>query len=140
MNVPHGQEDWSRAELFMLLPAEWKVDEFNDKNWNWPFFWFYNIVDYSAANKTWLGGPFTIISNDEPSKPLAPNTEMSCLMLLASKKIKLEKDEKIQLYQVAPIYSVERDFEKKNGYPKLIRKFDQQDVPFVVDINRNPNC
>ena len=50
----------------------------------WPIEWLKRIARYPHDNETWLGGPHTIIANDEPPEPFAPNTKMSCLMLLAN--------------------------------------------------------
>ncbi len=49
----------------------------------WPIEWLKRIARYPHDNDTWLGGPHTIIANGEPPEPFAPNTKMSCLLLLA---------------------------------------------------------
>ena len=39
MNVPEGAEEYSRAELYIQLPADWKYREYEDPNWGWPQEW-----------------------------------------------------------------------------------------------------
>ncbi len=136
MNVPAGQEMWRFAELFMQLPGDWKVDKLDDPVWNWPIKWLLKIAQYPHANSTWLGGAFTIIANEEPPQPLAKNTQMTCLMLLANKTFKREDESEVYLYQVTPIHTDERDLERTEGVPALMRAFDRSSVPFIYQPNR----
>lgn len=138
MNTPAGQEDWQLAELYLQLPGDWQVDKVNDPEWNWPFLWLSQIARYPHENKTWLGGAFTIIANGEPPEPLAPNTKLSCLMLLSKKSFKRSDGQKVKVYQVTPIHTSERDLEMTDGVPALMRAFDRADVPWIVDVDRPP--
>ena len=138
MKVSAGKEEWQYAELFMQLPGDWKIDQLEDPQWNWPVTWLQTIARYPHKNSTWLGGAFTIIANQEPPQPLAPNTSMSCLMLLANKSFQRKDGKQVWLYQITPIYREERDMERKLGVPALMRAFDRQSVPFIYQPDR-PN-
>ena len=85
MIVPAGGDAWKFAKLYIQLPGDWPVDELENDLWNWPIHWLRRIGQYPHDNGTWLGGGFTIIANDEPPKPLAANTKLACLMLLADR-------------------------------------------------------
>jgi len=136
MKVPAGQEAYSLAELFIQLPSDWSYTNLKNPNWRWPVVWLRKIAQYPHARATWLGGPFSIIANDDPPKPLAPNTKFTSLLLLAEKSFQRSDGRTVQLYRITPIYSDERDLELSEGAPALMRAFDRKSVPFVVDLNR----
>jgi hypothetical protein len=83
-----------------------------------------------------LGGPVTIIANDDPPKPLGPNTNFTSLLMIAEKSFQRTDGETLQLYRVVPIYTDERELEISEGAPALIRAFDRRDAPFIVDLDR----
>ncbi len=136
MNVPEGQEQFAMAELFIQLPSDWPVEQLSDPNWNWPMSWLQQIAQYPHDTDTWLGGAFTIIANDDPPQPLAPNTSFTSLLLLAEQSFTRSDGNIVQLYRVAPLYTEERDLEIREGAPALVRAFDDNDTPFIVDLDR----
>lgn len=139
MNVPSGEEDFALAELYIELPGDWKVGALKEANWSWPIRWLRRIAAYPHANKTWLGGALTIIANDDPPRPLAPNTPMTSLLLLADRSFKRTDGMTVQLYRLLPLYTEERELEMRKGAPELMRTLDRKSVPFIVDVNR-PNA
>jgi hypothetical protein len=142
MTVPKGQEDYQYAELLMHLPASWPHprDKGFDNDFFWPFEWLRKIAYFPHENKTWLGGPTTIISSDDPPVPLGPNTKQTCLLLVASfanwSPIEVEGGKKVRIYSVIPIYTEERDFEIKHGIMALVRRLQERGFGAVVDITR----
>jgi hypothetical protein len=136
MQVPPGQDEWKYAELYIQLPHDWPIDQFQNPAWNWPIVWLHKLANYPLENATWLGGPMTFVSHEEPPRPLATNTGMSCLMLMANKSFTRSDGETVQLYQVTPIYADERELELREGLPVLMKAFDRADVPLIVDIQR----
>ena len=135
MDVPSRWSSFAYAEVFIELPGDWKYDS-PEAQWHWPVEWLRRIAQYPHDNNTTLGGPFTIIANDDPPKPLAPNTQFTCLLILAEKSFQRKDRETVQLYRVVPLYTDERDLELREGAPALMRAFDRSDVPFVVDVGR----
>lgn len=135
MSVPSELTDYGLAELFIQLPAEWKY-ETSQAQWQWPVEWLRRIAQYPHDNNTMLGGPVTIIANDDPPKPLGPNTNFTSLLLIAEKSFRRTDGETVQVYRVVPIYTDERELEISEGAPTLIRAFDRHDVPFIVDLDR----
>jgi Suppressor of fused protein (SUFU) len=71
LKVPRGQEKWRYVELMMHLPPDWPLpDEISEADPSlWPIRWLREIAYYPHLNKTWLGGPSTIISSDDPPVP-----------------------------------------------------------------------
>jgi hypothetical protein len=136
MNVPEGAEEYSRAELYIQLPADWKYRDYDDPIWGWPQHWLRSMAQYPHQHDTWLGGPVTLVANEEPPQPLAPNTKFTTLMLLADQSLVTNHGKKIWLYRMAPLYTEERQLEIDQGIPALLNAFDAHDIPMIVDMNR----
>jgi ankyrin repeat protein len=135
MNTPSELSEFALAELFIQLPGDWKYES-SEAQWHWPVEWLRRIAQYPLDNNTSLGGPITIIANDEPPKPLGPNTNFTSWLMIAEKSFERIDGETVQLYRVVPIYTDERELELREGAPALMRAFDRNDVPFIVDLNR----
>jgi hypothetical protein len=142
MTVPKGQEEFQYAELIMHLPANWPHprDKGASKNKFWPFEWLRKVAYYPHLHDTWLGGPMTIISSDDPPVPLGPNTKQTCLLLLANfanwSPIVVEGGKNVRFYTVIPIYTEERDFEITHGIVQLAQRLEQHGYTAVVSVNR----
>jgi len=136
MTVPDGAEEYSRAELYIQLPADWKYREYEDPNWGWPQHWLRSMAQYPQQHNTWLGGPVTIVANEDPPQPLAPNTKFTTLLLLADQSLVTGDGKKIWLYRMTPLYTEERQLEIDHGIPALLNAFDARDIPMIVDMNR----
>ena len=137
MTVPAGAEEFQYAELFIQLPPDWKYMEIDSPEWGWPIHWLRSNAQYAHQNQTWLGGPVCLVANDDPPEPLAPNTEMSTLLLLVTPHEFTTKDGKrIRFYQMSPLHTAERQLEIDHGVPALLNALDKAGVSMVVDINR----
>ena len=62
-NVPEGAEEYSRAELYIQLPADWKYREYEDPNWGWPQEWLRSTAQHPSQHNSWLGGPVTLVAD-----------------------------------------------------------------------------
>jgi len=138
MTTPPGKDEFALVELYIQLPGDWKVEDLRNSQWNWPIRWLQKTGNYPYAHGTWLGGPLTVVANDDPPKPLAPDTRMTCLLLLADGSFKRRDGKTVQLMRITPLYTEERDLELREGSPALMRKLDRAGVPFIVDVKR-PN-
>jgi hypothetical protein len=136
MTVPDGAEEYSRAELYIQLPADWKYRDYEDPNWGWPQHWLRSMAQYPQQHDTWLGGPVTLVANEEPPQPLAPNTKFTTLLLLADQSLVTDDGKKIWLYRMTPLYTEERQLEIDHGIPALLNAFDAHDIPMIVDMHR----
>ena len=117
----------------------------------WPIEWHKRIARNPHDNDTWLVGPHTIIANGEPPEPFAPNTKMSCLMLLANpsefgrwtrpsvaRSGDRPQQEEVVFYDVFGLYTEERDLELREGLPELLNRFQDRFISKVLDPQR-PN-
>src|SRR5439155_26347202 len=120
------------------LPANWPHTDLEDPEHSWPADWLRSTAQYPHLNDTWLGGPVTIIANEEPPQPLAPNTQFTCLLLLALSSFVRRDGRKVQIYRMVPLYTEERNLEIREGIAALMHAFDEFGVPFIVNLER-PN-
>ncbi len=83
----------------------------------------------------------TIIANGEPPQPLAPNTAMTCLLVMAEPRdmgggLSLVDGKEVVFYNVFPLYTEERDLEKAEGIEHVVRLFQKYKISNVVDVSR----
>ena len=93
---------------------------------------------YPHNAETWLGGPVTLMANDEPPQPLWPGSKFTTLLLFAESSFQRNDGKAVQLYRLIPLYTSERENELKHGLKRLMQALDRNEVPFIVDINRKP--
>ena len=74
----------------------------------------------------------TIFSNEEPPEPLAQNTKLSCLMAITEDSdfgcFQLADGRQIMIYTLFPLYTEERDLEKKNGSEHLLELIEKYEI------------
>lgn len=145
MTVPAGGEAFKFAELVLRLPSDWPLtlEAFANPNHYWPIEWLKRIARYPHDNDTWLGGPHTIIANGEPPEPFAPNTKLSCLMLLANPSefgrwTRPSDGAEVVFYDLFGLYTEERDLELREGLPALLDRFQDRFISKTLDPQR-PN-
>ncbi len=138
MNTPAEGQEFRFAELFIELPPKWPLDDKSlaDPRFGWPVHWLRSIAKYPLQHGTWLGGPFTIIANEEPPQPLAPGLEFTSLLLLAEKRFTASDGRDIRIYRMTPLYTEERELEKSQGAGALMNAFDKNGVAFKFDPKR----
>ena len=136
MSVPEGQDEFALAELFIQLPKGWKYKDLQNPKWNWPILWLRKIARLPHDHETWLGGPATIIAEDEVGTPIAPGLPFTSMFLLAEHSFKANDGRTVQLYRLAPLYPEERELEINSGLPALMNAFDKHSIPFIVNVNR----
>jgi hypothetical protein len=144
MTVPEGAEDYQFAELVMYLPVDWPFtsEDLADANHSWPIDWLRRIARYPHPNKTWLGGAAAIFSNGEPPQPLAPNTRMTCILALNEANefgsLYLPGGRRVGFYTLCPLYTEERDLERRKGMEELLGLLQGHEISKIVDVHR-PN-
>jgi len=142
MNVPSGSEEFQYAELMISLPDDWPLtkEALSFPENSWPIDWLRKIAYYPAAQNTWLGGPYTIIANDEPPQPLGPNTKFTCILLLAELgdlgNLQTKDGRLIKFYSLYPLYTEERDLEKENGLGEILKRFQIFRIKDILDLKR----
>jgi hypothetical protein len=148
MNAPEGMEEYKFAELCVLLPESWKIDEisFKDENNYWPIRWLKTIARFPHEYKTWINEGHTIPNGDN-AEPFAKNTKLGCILLLPSYMIgekffnlKISEEKTINFFYLCPIYKEEMEFKLKNGVNDLLDKFDKYDISEVINVSRKNTC
>lgn len=142
MAVPDGEEEYQYAELKINLPRDWplSLDALQDPLHRWPIEWLRKIAAYPHNQGGWLGGASAIIANEEPPQPFAPNTRLSCWLLLtdetAAGRIPMPDGKVVTIYSLYPLYTEERDFELSHGIVPLLELLQSHNVPSWVDLDR----
>ncbi len=157
MNVPTDMEDFESyqyTELCILLPKDWKIqgdktamDEvFSDETVYWPIRWLKMIARFPHEYNTWVGWGHTI-PNGEFAEPFADNTKLGCMILLPPMhlpesffELPINDNKTICFYALYPLYPEEMNFKLEKGLDALLDKFQEFDVPHVVDPARVNTC
>ena len=139
--VPAGAEAFRYTELMIHLPADWPLTQaaLRDPNHAWPIHWLRRIARNPHESNSWLGGLFTIVSNDEPPKRLAPGNHFVAMLLTAEPNAdgRIDGgDRMIQLYTLYPLYLEEKRLEEEAGMEELLRRFARFNISNIVDIRR----
>lgn len=142
MNVPEELADQKldRAEVAICLPADWKINE-EDEKWYWPIRLLKNLARLPLNYNSWLGFAHTITHE----APYADNTALCGSILVLPQNTDeggdicvLPNGDEVNFYFVLPIYEQEMNFKLNFGANRLLRKM--RYVDFVVDINRPDVC
>ena len=142
MTVPPLGGQYRYAELFMDLPTDWPTTakKLAEPRYAWTLAWLRKIAHHPHDNKTWLGGRATIIDNGEPPEPLAKGVPFTCILLLAEAgkfgQPTLPDRRWLQFYRDFPIYTEERDLERKVGITELIKLFEKHKISSTFDPKR----
>lgn len=136
--------EFKRAELFMLLPADWDIDNMTSTypkhETYWPMQLLRMVARYHYEFFTWVAPGYTVEYSS-----FANNTKLSAAMLVSLGDdiavIKTKDNKQISLYLVLPIYKEEAKYKLKYGYDEFIEKYSQEFSSntaegWVVDINR----
>lgn len=136
--------EFKRAELFMMLPKTWDVENMvsltPSHESSWPMQLLRMIAKYHYEFFTWIGPGYTM-----EYSYFANNTKLSAAMLVSLNDdisvIKTKDNQFISLYLVLPLYKEEVQYKLQYGYESLIEKYTQNfpiddSSKWVVDINR----
>lgn len=146
LNTPPGAEDYARVELMIYLPKKWPINHssLSDPLYSWPIDWLRILANFPHENNTWVEPGGAVYANGEPPEKLAPNTELSCLLALATPgeegTLIDDQGNLVQIYSVYPLYAEEWNLQKTSGTAALLEKFQERDVSAIVDVSRSNVC
>lgn len=140
MHIPDGANDAARAELVIMLPEDWEINN-RDECWYWPLRWLKLLARLPLDEGTWLGWGHTVPAGET----FAENTDYNSLLLLDAfvpednNTFNLPDGQNIQLYQLFPLYEAELQFKLKNGTQALVDRMAEQKLlsPVVDTARRN---
>lgn len=142
MNVPEELKEYNleRAELMIYLPADWKVND-SDEKYYWPLRWLKMLARLPINQDTWLGWGHTVPNGE----PFADNTKLSGIMLLNPENVadnasvcQLPNGDEVNFYLLVPLYDEEMNYKLVNHAEGLLKKMDK--VNPVVNIKRRNTC
>lgn len=142
-DAPPGADEYRYAELTMLLPPDWPLDDraLTQDEYRWPVEWLQRLASYPHDTGTWLGKSRTY-SNENPPEPLADNTDLSCFLAVLNQDrqepVTKPDGSPVQFYSVYPIYEEEWQYVEEHDPAALLELFQEFDIPRVVDVDR-PN-
>lgn len=124
-------KDLERAELLLLLPAEWDIltGYETDKDvpeylW-WPVALMKYLARFPHEYKTWLGWGHTL-PNSAENVPYDKSTKLCGAMLGALQEqismFRAEDGTQINMYTVMPLYKEEMDYKMEAGTEALMQK------------------
>lgn len=131
MNLPEGlphAEKWRHAELCLLLPATWSLEQssFRDDNVYWPIRLLKQLGRLPHDYNTWLSWGHSV-PNGEPPQGYSENTQLcgSIIMppyVLGTEFFELHHgdDELIHFFQVVPVHAAEMAYKLKHGIDELV--------------------
>lgn len=135
-------EDLARAELLIYLPTDWPNPQKNPA-YAWPVRTLLAIGQSMAEAQTCLGYG-TVIPNGK-GEAFSPQTGFNSVALLrslakdaTSLEAHLPKGDRINFYQVFPLYPAEMAFLLDDGHylRDLLNRFQPKDLSAVVNLNR----
>ncbi|MCW4468318.1 suppressor of fused domain protein [Flavobacterium sp. MFBS3-15] len=147
MNVPQGAENQAYAEIYTLLPADWKLsqEDFENEDNYWPIRQLKTLARFPHLYGTWIGEGHTI-ANGNPPQRMSPNCAFEGVILLAGYTLGQEftfidaGEKVISVLSMIPLYAEEMDFKLKKGRDALLDKFDKYNISEITDINRKNTC
>lgn len=148
MIIPEDAEkefpEFKRAELFMMLPKDWDIDDMISPTAKhesyWPMQLLRMIATYHYEYFTWMAPGHTM-----EYESFASNTKLCSAILLSLGEdisiIKTRDNHLISLYLVLPLYREEVRFKRQYGYDAFIDRFAkafkaEDGSQWIVDINR----
>ena len=144
MNIPSDSEEStpSRIEVFIQLPAYWRLDEesLSLPEWSWPAQLVRNTANYPKYAQTYLGPGHTMPwERSEETNFIA---EFNSIIYLYSTSTSSDfdhltrKGEQIDFLAIMPLYSEELKYKLAKGANELLELFDEQNIETIVNISR----
>lgn len=148
MNVPKmkgdSKEDYELAELMIYLPENWDFSEDEKAGMKEESYWIIDFMKFIARfpheYKTFFSGGHTI-PNGGDYEPFVEGTGLSGVLLLPIHEfIEIQDGSKVNMLFMMLTYKEEMEYKLKKGYDALIQRFEEEDIPFILDLKRKNVC
>ena len=137
LEAADGEDDEFRfAELFIQLPRDWMLEKQDLAN-AWPIQWLRRIAQFPHRSEVSLG-PGVVLANESEEETFSDSNAFTGMLVMAEQSFVRSDQAKVQLYRLLPLYWDEVQLEKNEGLVSLLNLLDDNNVGFVVDMNR-PN-
>lgn len=139
MNIPEElePEEYSRTELVICLPPDWKLGE-NDEKWFWPVALLKKLARLPVNTDSWLGWGHSV---DLQNNIASTNFRAALLLNPADQydeECILPDGDRVNFFEVIPLYREEMNFKIKHGTDELLKQMYK--VTHIVDIGRANTC
>ncbi len=148
MNVPDvlPKGEYERTELVAYIPADCDMKDIPKKH-GWVISQLKMIGRLAIEDNSWIGIGHTISHSEDGNIPLDPKVKFVSNLLVPAMNIdrkeldlKLGTKEKINFYQLVPLYKEEYLFQKENGLPALMNLFMDNQLDLVINEDRKNCC
>jgi hypothetical protein len=144
MTVPAAldeREKWMHAELCLLLPATWKIEQeaLSDERNFWPIRLLKGLARLPHDFATWLGLGHSI-PNGDPAEPYADGTELAGAIIIPPLDLvegffEVPGEPPMHIFQVLPVTPKEMDFKLAHGHVALLERMEQHDATIFGPID-----
>lgn len=141
MTLPEGVEASPFAELVVLLPPSWPMEQeaWKDERHYWPIRWLKILARLPHEYGTWLGFGHTI-PNGDPAAPFAPDTGLCGMLVLPSlslapevQRVPRPEGGTIDLWTLWPLHEDEMSYKLREGVNALIDRMEEAGLGDVID-------
>lgn len=154
------KKDHERAEIFCILPADWKLENNMTKEEEDKYYWVCSTIKgaarYPHICKTWLGSCHTLQFSEE-IKPFSPCTKLCAIMFMKLNHndfggkygdelggFYTKDNTRINLLCFFPIYEEEKNLKIENGAAELCDRLFGEKIDdtkqLEIDNNRKNVC
>lgn len=144
MRPPDELPELSHAELFLLLPPEWPLDQepLQDERFWWPLRLLKTLARLPHEYDTWLWTGHTV-PNGDPPEPYDESTDLCCALVMPPMLVPdgfavLERPDgaPIHFLMVLPLHADEMRLKLDRGLDALYDRFDDANLDPVIDPRR----
>lgn len=145
MHVPGPYKAFKFSELLFRVPKDWPLPlkELKKDDYFWLIEELLHLMKYVHENQRWFFDMHTF-GNGDPPQPYSPNTNFCGLLFtlpvlsLPAEFCELQIDDSktVIFLQILPLYKEEMDLVITDSSEALLKKFEEQNSPDYVDINR----
>ena len=143
---PQVKEDITRAELYILLPGDWPLDQFGpgaSMSVCWPVTLLQFLARFPHAYNTWLAYGHTV-PNGADYQPFADDVGFGGVVLNWGNgplgAVEAKDGQRVFCYQVVPCYKEEIEYKLKYGMDKLHELLRQHEALGILDPKRPNAC
>lgn len=147
MKAPEKYAHFAYSELFICLPADWKMDQADwkdDANY-WPIRWLKTLARFPHEYDAWLWYGHSMPHGDPPT-PIHPATNLCAFLLLQNFRLprafgtlKISEEKTIHFLSLIPIHQDELELKFKKGGEEIEARFNKAGLSELLNINR-PSC
>lgn len=138
MTVPEKVKGREFNEIYFCLPSYWDLNDLENPNMNWVFYWIQKLAKHVVDKNTWFGHGHTIPCGN-PFQSLSPTMKqnhffLSDPILLKDELTPIELEDKtIYPLSIIPIFEDEMDYKQGKGTLKVIQKLINHGITEKLD-------